>query len=143
MARTKSKKGYRKRRYRRRNRPLVGPPIQYHHERYEPEDGEVVGETAGHLFKGEHGHITGLRRQTRNISTWFIVCLRRWLDHTMELHESGIRPLRDLDAEIEALAEGQSYHCRFCGRGFLIKRNKEKHQLVCRSRDDSISEQEV
>lgn len=104
---------------------IVGPPIQFHHREYEPHDGEIVGVTAGHIFKGEHGIITSLRRQTRNISSFFLTCLEEWLNNAKE------RPIRNLDEEIERLEEGQSWHCFYCGRGFLVKKNREKHMDVC------------
>jgi hypothetical protein len=100
--------------------------VQYHHREYEPAFGESVGVTAGHLFKGEHSIITSLRRQTRNVSVWFMRCLRTWVDEVENNME-----LRDLNTEITNLEEGQSYHCKWCGHGFLVKKNRDKHEKIC------------
>jgi hypothetical protein len=123
-----------KRKRKKKKKFLPGPPIQYHHDEYEPDGGEAVSETAGHLFKGEHGIITALRRQTRNVSSWFIECLERWVEESKDMHADGIRVWRNLDREIEELPEGQSHHCPYCGKGFLVKKNKGNHMLVCKKR---------
>jgi len=105
--------------------------VQYHHAIYPKGLEEIVGVTAGHLFKGEHGIITALRRQTRNVSEWFMTCLRQWLIETLETRE-----LRDLNKEITDLPEGQSWHCKYCGKGFLVKKNRGVHEQVCARRGD-------
>jgi len=120
----------RKKRRKRKPKYIEGPSVQYHHQVYEPEDGEVVGRTAGHLFRGEHSVVTALRRQTRNISSFFIFCLEEWLKKI----KTG-KILRTLDKEIEQLTEGESYHCRYCGAGFLVKDNRKKHEIVCAIKD--------
>lgn len=115
-----------KKRKKKKKKYIPGPPIQYHHQVYEPRNGEIVGTTAGHIFKGEHSVITALRRQTRNISSFFLSCLEEWLENAKVRTD-----IRNVDQEIEQLEEGQSWHCRYCGRGFLVKKNRERHEGVC------------
>lgn len=126
--------GLKKTRRKRKKRFIHGPPIQYHHAIYpdDLENGEIVGVTAGHLFKGEHGIITSLRRQTRNVSAWFMECLEAWIHETCK-H----MVLRDLNTEITDLPEGQSWHCKHCGVGFLVKKNRCIHEKLCSQKDDS------
>lgn len=124
-----------KKRRKRKPKYINGPPIQYHHEDYEPDGGEIVGKTAGHLFKGEHSIITSLHRQKRNVSKWFIFCLKRWLRYVEDLNRTRMRPYRDLNKEIKALPEEESYHCKHCGQGFLVKNNRGKHELICSKKE--------
>lgn len=129
--------GKTKRKRKRKPKDIDGPPVQLHHEFYEPDGGEIVGKTVGHLFKGEHATITSLHRQTRNVSTWFILCLKRWLRQAEKLNATKVRPFRDLNWEVTDLPEGRSYHCPHCKMGFLVKKNREKHKGICAKRGSS------
>lgn len=121
---------------RRKKKHIDGPPVQYHHQIYDPRDGEVVGKTAGHLFKGEHSVITALRRQTRNVSSFFLFCLEEWLQYVRSDERSNGPKVRNVDEEIRALEEGQSWHCKYCGAGFLVRKNRDRHEPICHKRGD-------